>query len=161
MPILAKLKQTLDEAKVSYEVFNHPLAYTAQEIAAKQHVSGKQISKVVIMGVDGEFIMAVITGSTKIDLDMTRASLGAKRVRLAYEDEFISRFPRCEIGAMPPFGNFFGMRVIIDPELARDKYIYFNAGNHAQTVRLAYKDFLALVQPRIAPLVQPRQRKAA
>jgi Ala-tRNA(Pro) deacylase len=105
--------------------------------------------------------MAVITGSSKIDLDMTRASLGAKRVRLAYEDEFVSRFPRCEIGAMPPFGNFFGMRVIIDPELARDKYIYFNAGNHAQTVRLAYKDFLALVQPRIAPLVQPRQRKAA
>jgi prolyl-tRNA editing enzyme YbaK/EbsC (Cys-tRNA(Pro) deacylase) len=62
---------------------------------------------------------------------------------------------------MPPFGNFFGMRVIVDPELARDKYIYFNAGNHAQTVRLAYKDFLAMVKPRIAPLVQPRQRKAA
>jgi len=49
MPILAKLKQALDEAKISYEVFNHPLAFTAQEIAAKQHVSGREIAKVVVL----------------------------------------------------------------------------------------------------------------
>jgi len=161
MPILAKLKQALDEAKISYEVFNHPLAFTAQEIAAKQHVSGREIAKVVVLNVDDELVMAVIPGSSKVALHVTSESLKANRVRLAYEDEFISRFPSCEIGAMPPFGNLFGMRVIVDPELAQDKYIYFNAGNHAQTVRLAYKDFAALVKPRIAPLVEARRKKAA
>ena len=75
MPILAKLKQTLDQAKVSYEIFNHPLAYTAQEIAAKQHVSGKEIAKVVILDVDDEFIMAVITGVPNVP-DVPNVALG-------------------------------------------------------------------------------------
>jgi Ala-tRNA(Pro) deacylase len=161
MPILTRLKEMLDEAKVSYEVFNHPLAYTSQEIAAVQHISGNEIAKVVMLDVDGTLFMGVIAGSDKISLDTARSSLGAIRVRLATEDEFISRFPGCEIGAMPPFGNFFGMKVIVDPALEKDKYIYFNAGNHVQTVRLAYKDFLALVKPQVTRLIEVRRKKAA
>lgn len=161
MPILTKLKEMLDGAKVPYEVFNHPLAYTSQEIAARQHVSGNEIAKVVMLEVDRTLVMGVIAGSHKICLDTVRSSLGASRVRLATEDEFVSRFPGCEIGAMPPFGNLFGMRVIVDPALEKDKTIYFNAGNHVQTVRLAYKDFIALVKPQIAHLVEARKKKAA
>jgi Ala-tRNA(Pro) deacylase len=161
MPILTKLKETLDAAKVSYEIFNHPLAYTAQEIAAKQHVPGNEIAKVVMLEVDGTLVMGVIAGSHKICLGTARASLGARQVRLATEDEFVARFPGCEIGAMPPFGNLFDLSVIVDPALERDQYIYFNAGNHAQTVRLAYKDFAALVKPRIARLVEALRKKAA
>jgi Ala-tRNA(Pro) deacylase len=161
MPILTKLKEVLDGANVSYEVFNHPLAYTSQEIAARQHVPGKEIAKVVMLDVDGALVMGVIAGSHKISVDMARSSLGANRVRLATEDEFTSCFPGCEIGAMPPFGNLFGIKVIVDPELEKDKYIYFNAGNHVQTVRLAYKDFAALVKPQISRLVEVRKKKAA
>src|SRR5690242_21191948 len=129
MPILTKLKELLDSAKISYEVFNHPLAYTSQEIAAFQHVSGKEMAKVVMLEVDGALVMGVIAASDKISVDRARASLGAHRVRLTREDEFVSRFPGCEIGAMPPFGNLFGTQVIVDPALEKDKYIYFNAGN--------------------------------
>jgi len=161
MPILKKLKELFEQAQVPYEVFNHALAYTAQEIAAKQHVSGNEIAKVVMLEVDGSLVMAVIAGNHKISLDEVRAGLGAGHVRLATEDEFISRFPGCEIGAMPPFGNLFGINVIVDPELEKDKYIYFNAGNHVQTVRLAYKDFAALVKPQISRLVEVRKKKAA
>ncbi len=161
MAILTKLKETLDQAKVSYEIYNHPLAYTAQEIAARQHVSGKEIAKVIILDVDGRLVMGVIAGSDKVSPDVARESLGAQHVRLASEDEFISRFPGCEIGAMPPFGNFFNMPVFVDPALAKDKYVYFNAGNHAQTVRLAYKDFVRLVKPQIAHLVEAQKKKAA
>src|SRR3989337_51517 len=83
MPILKKLKEALDEAKVSYEVYNHALAYTAQEIAARQHFSGKEMAKVVMLDVDGTLVMGVIRGSRKISLDLVRASLGAKKDRLA------------------------------------------------------------------------------
>jgi Ala-tRNA(Pro) deacylase len=161
MAILKKLKAVLDEAKVSYEVFNHPLAYTAQEIAASQHVPGKEMAKVVMLLVDETLVMGVITGSQKIALDMVKTSLGAKEARLATEDEFISRFPECEIGAMPPFGNLFHVPVVVDPAVERDEYIYFNAGNHAQTVHLKYNDFERLVQPRIARLTEERKKKAA
>ena len=161
MPILRKLKEALDEAKISYEVYNHALAYTAQEIAAKQHFPGNEMAKVVMLEVDGVLVMGVIPGSRKINLDMVRASLGAKKARLATEEEFIARFPDCEIGAMPPFGNLFGLKVLVDPELGKDEYIYFNAGNHVQTVRLQYKDFARLVSPQIARLVEEERKRAA
>ncbi|HWP24656.1 MAG TPA: YbaK/EbsC family protein [Candidatus Binatia bacterium] len=161
MPILRRLKEVLDQAKVPYEVYNHALAYTAQEIAAAQHFSGNEMAKVVMLEADGELVMAVIPGNEKISPDVAKTSLGANRIRLATEEEFVSRFPECEIGAMPPFGNLFGLKVFVDPALARDEYIYFNAGNHVQTVRLRYKDFAALVKPQVARLVAERKKKAA
>jgi Ala-tRNA(Pro) deacylase len=161
MAILKKLKAALDEAKVSYEVYNHPLAYTAQEIAAAQHVSGKELAKVVMLVVDGGLVMGVITGNQKIGLNTVKASLGAREARLATEDEFTARFPECEIGAMPPFGNLFGLSVFVDPALEKDESIYFNAGNHAQTVHLRYKDFERLVQPQVARLTEERKKIAA
>ena len=161
MPILKRLKEILHEAKIPYEVYNHALAYTAQEIAAKQHVPGNEMAKVVMIEADDKLVMAVIRGNDKISLNLVRESLGVRTARLATENEFISRFPECEIGAMPPFGNLFGIKVIVDPELEKDKYIYFNAGNHVQTVRLAYEDFVTLVKPQIARLVEVRKKKAA
>jgi Ala-tRNA(Pro) deacylase len=161
MPVLKKLKDVFDKAKVSYEILNHPLAYTAQEIAATQHVPGAEMAKVVMLEVDGSLVMAVISGNHKISPETAAASLGAVHVRLATEDEFMSRFAGCEIGAMPPFGALFGLRTVVDPHLARDEYIYFNAGNHVQTVRLRYRDYLALAQPEVRPLVAERKKKAA
>ncbi len=157
MPILRKLKEALDEAKISYEVHHHPLAYTAQEVATAQHLSGKEMAKVVILKLDGNLAMGVIAASQKINLTTVRESLGAKEVRLATEEEFSGRFPECEIGAMPPFGNLFGLPVFVDPALEKDEYIYFNAGNHMQTVRLKYKDFVRLVKPQKARLVEERK----
>ena len=161
MPILKKLKDLLDEARVEYEIHNHPLAYTAQEIASRQHFSGKEMAKVVIIEVDGRLLMGVIPGSRRINLNTAKTSLGAKAVRLASEAEFTSHFPDCEIGAMPPFGNLFGLPVVVDPALAKDEHIYFNAGNHVQTVRLKYNDFTELAKPQIARLVEEHKRKAA
>jgi Ala-tRNA(Pro) deacylase len=152
MPILTKLKAMLDQAKVSYEVYTHPLAYTAEEIAEKQHVPSKELAKVVMLEVDDKLVMGVIPGSLKVHTHTARESLGATTIRLATEAEFTSRFPECEIGAMPPFGNLFDLQVVVDPALEKDEYIYFNAGNHVQTVRMKYKDFATLVKPQIAPL---------
>jgi len=161
MSIIRKLKELLDEAKVPYEVYNHPLAYTAQEIAARQHFSAKEMAKVVMLKVDDALVMGVVSGNQKVDLSAVRASLGAMMARLATEDEFTSRFPDCEIGAMPPFGNLFGLPVYVDPALEKDEWIYFNAGNHVQTVHLRYKDFAGLVKPKVVRLAEEKKRKAA
>ena len=160
MPILKKLSELLNDAKISYEVYNHPLAYTAQEIAATQHVSGDALAKVVMLKVDGELAMAVLMGSQKVSLATVRESLGAREVQLATEDEFVARFPGCEIGAMPPFGNLFGLPVYVDPALEKDEYIYFNAGNHVQTVKLSYRDYERLVHPRVVRM-RASDRRAA
>jgi Ala-tRNA(Pro) deacylase len=161
MPILRRLKEVLDQAKVSYEVYNHPQAFTAQEIAARQHMSGREMAKVVILKADGAYAMAVVPASRLVSLEKAREAIGAQRVSLATEAEFASLFPECEIGAMPPFGNLFGLPVYVDPALEEDESIFFNAGNHVQTVRLKYRDFKELVKPKVAPLVDLREKRAA
>lgn len=161
MPILRRLKEILDRAKISYEVLNHPSAFTAQEIAASQHMPGGEMAKVVILMIDGSMVMGVLPASRLISFDTVKASLGCREVALATEDEFASRFPECEIGAMPPFGNLFGLPVYLDPALEKDEMIFFNAGNHQQTVRLKYSDFKELVQPQVVPLTGEKKKRAA
>jgi Ala-tRNA(Pro) deacylase len=161
MAILKKLKALLDEAKIPYEVYNHALAYTAQEIAAKQHFSGNEMAKVVMIEADDRLVMGVVRGNDKVNTHLVEESLAVRKARLATEDEFIARFPECEIGAMPPFGNLFGLKVYVDPALAKDEYIFFNAGNHVQTVHMKYQDFAKLVQPEVVRLVGERSKFAA
>lgn len=161
MAILKKLKEVLDQAKISYEVFNHPQAFTAQEIAATQHMSGREMAKVVILKVDGSFVMAVVPASSLISFQRVKSGLGAVQVSLATEEEFARLFPGCEIGGMPPFGNLFGLPVYVDPALEEDESIFFNAGNHQQTVRMKYKDFKEMVKPVVVPLISERRKKAA
>ena len=161
MSILPKLKQFLDDAKVSYETYHHPQAFTAQETAARQHMSGKEMAKVVILKANGAFVMAVVPGSSLVSLRKAREALAKGKVALATEAEFASLFPECEIGAMPPFGNLFGLPVYIDPALEKDEMIFFNAGNHTETVRLKYADFKRLVMPTVVSLIDRRERVAA
>ncbi len=161
MPILRKLKELLDREKISYEIFNHPLAYTAQEIAASQHVSGREMAKVVILKLDGSFAMGVLPANKMISFERARIGLGIKEISLATEDEFARLFPEGEIGARPPFGELFDLPVYVDPALEKDETIVFNAGNHQQTVRLKYADFKRLVKPVGVPLTREEKRKAA
>jgi len=147
---LAKLREFLESKQVKYIVISHSLAYTAQGIAALAHISGKELAKTVIVKVDGKLAMAVLPASRHVDLPALKAAAGASTVELASERDFRSYFPECETGAMPPFGNLFGMRVFADETLEEDKEIAFNAGSHRELVRLAWADFARLVVPTMA-----------
>ena len=150
MPILTKLKDFLDANQVAYEVRSHPRAVTAQEVAAAQHVRGREVAKVVMLRTGEEYLMAVLPAPYHVDLTRLAEASGKHDLRLATESEFAGLFPGCEPGAMPPFGNLYGMAVWVDRSLTQDEDIFFNAGNHEQTVHVAYADFARLVQPRIA-----------
>ncbi len=151
MPV-KKLKEFLDAKGVKYVSISHSLAYTAQEIAALTHIKGKDLAKTVMVKVDGEMAMAVLPASFQVDLRLLEEAAGAGRVELAGEEEFKGRFPQCEVGAMPPFGNLYGMAVFADKELAEDEEIAFNAGTHTELVRVQYADFARLVGPRMVDL---------
>jgi len=146
---LPKLREFLDSHNVSYVVISHSVAYTAAGIAALTHIPGRELAKTVIVKIDDALAMAVVAASQHVDLVLLKAATGAENVCLATEDEFKRRFPDCELGAMPPFGNLYGMAVFADESLARDKEIAFNAGSHRELVRIAWEDFEKLVQPRI------------
>ena len=150
-----RLKDFLDREGVKYETIAHSPAYTARDTAQAAHVQGKDFAKTLIVKIDGRLAMAVLPAPEKLDLAQLKKAAGAKHVSLAFESEFERWFPGCEPGAMPPFGNLYGMEVFVAKSLAADEQIAFNAGSHAELVRTAYKDFERLVQPIMAVLSTP------
>jgi Ala-tRNA(Pro) deacylase len=144
-----KLREFLDGQRIPYVAISHAVAYTAKEIAALTHISNKELAKTVIVKIDSELTMAVLPASCEVDLSLLRAAIGARSVSLAKESEFKERFPECEIGAMPPFGNLYGMVVYVDESLTKDKDIAFNAGSHNELLQVSYEDFERLVTPMV------------
>ena len=146
-----RLKEFLDSHKIHYETQTHPKAFTSQGVAAALHVRGREFAKAVIVKTDaGRMVMAVVPGPRHVDLDAVKELIGARDVSLAREDEFAGRFPGCELGAEPPFGNLYDMPVYVDETLTRDAEIVFNAGSHVETIRMKYEDYVSLVHPVVA-----------
>jgi Ala-tRNA(Pro) deacylase len=148
MPI-RQLKQLLDDRGVKYVTVRHSPAYTAQEVAASTHISGYEIAKTVIVKVDGRIAMAVIPAPLHVDLRQLKELIGADDLTLASESEFRMLFPECEAGAMPPFGPLYGMDTYVAARLADDEYIAFNAGTHTELIRMRYRDFERLADPKV------------
>ena len=153
MPV-RKLKEFLDQNGVRWVSIVHSPAYTAQEVAASAHVKGKDLAKTVMVKVDGKPVMIVLPASQRVDFQVLREVTGGQNVVLASEAEFRELFPDCEAGAMPPFGNLYGMDVYVAPKLAEDEEIAFNAGTHTELMRLHYADFERLVKPKLAAFAQ-------
>ena len=142
-----KLREFLDRNDVRYVTITHSPAVTAQMIAAAAHISGKELAKTVIVRIDGELSMAVLPASYQVDFDLLKDATGALDVELASEADFREMFPDCELGAMPPFGNLYGMYVFVAEVLAEDDEIAFNACSHTELIKMRYSDFEKLVEP--------------
>lgn len=155
MPVASRLEKLLGQTHSSYKVLPHSRAYTAQEVAQLTHVHGKHMVKAVIIVADGQHIMLAVPASAKVDLEALRIKLGAKEIRLAEEREFSGDFPDCEIGAMPPLGNLYGLRLIAAEPLKRDAEVVFNAGNHLEIIRMKEDEWEKLAQPEWANFTLP------
>jgi len=145
----AKLQEYLDEHDVKYVSIKHSPAFTAQELAAAAHIPGKEVAKTVVVKLDGIMAMVVLPAPEMIRINHLKAETGADRVELASEEEFKGRFPDCEVGAMPPFGNLYEMRTLVKESLTEDEDIAFNAGSHTELIKMSYSDFAELVQPEV------------
>ena len=144
-----KLKEFLDDRDVKYVSINHSRAYTAQEIAESAHVSGNDFAKVVMLKADEEMIMVVLPAPDKVDLKLLRQVLGVRNVVFADENDFQDHFPGCEVGAMPPFGNLYGIRVISAQTLCDSTTISFNSGLHTEVIQMDLDNYIKLVSPEI------------
>lgn len=152
MVLSKKLKEYLEKEQIAFEIAEHPLAYTATEIAGSQHVPGKQMVKSVIVNANGSFIMCVLPAIYLLDFEKLKSVIGTNDLRLADEDDIEKLFPDYEVGAEPPFGHLYGLRVYSEKLLEEDEEIVFNAGTHTDVVRIKYADYKRLVKPVIADI---------
>jgi Ala-tRNA(Pro) deacylase len=149
MSISRTLNAYLDHERVHYDVLPHPEAFRALAIAQTLHTPGKEMAKVVIVKVKERFVMTVLPASWNVDLRRLRTVFATHSVRLATENEITGLFPDCELGAMPPFGNLYGLPVYVDQSLTEDEEIVFQAGTHSDAIRMRYWDFASLAFPAV------------
>jgi Ala-tRNA(Pro) deacylase len=145
MPVARRIKEILSMEGVAYESIPHKPAHTAQTLAEAEHVSGHEHAKSVIVRTGDELVMFVLPACYNLDVPAVRQLLG-EDAQLADEPEFAGRFPDCEVGAIPPFGNLYNLRTFVDTALADDEKITFPAGSFRESLRIPYADFARLVK---------------
>ena len=151
MSISTRIKNHLEENHVPYLPLAHPFSYTAQGAAAVMHVSGREVAKTVVVRAQNEYVLVVLPASYHVKPEQLAHAIGHP-VRLATEAEFSSLFPDCELGAVPPLGELYGLPVFVDESLAADKEIIFNAGTHRDAIRMNYDDFVSLARPTVCSI---------
>ncbi len=149
MAMSKKLKEFLEKEGVEFEHTTHPEVYTTQEVAAVEHERGRHVVKTVVLKADGNLVLAAVPAALKVDLEALRKLLQAKQVAVAEEHEFASVFPDCEVGAMPPFGNLYGLPLWLDKRLTTCDHVVFNAGTHTDTIRMSFADYERLASPQV------------
>ena len=148
MEIPKRLIDCLNENKVRYEILQHPEAVTAQRIAQAEHVKGRHHAKVVMIKSGDRHVMMVLPADYQIDLEKAEKATG-RPAELDKEQEFKSLFPDCAIGAMPPFGNLYGLPTYVEQHLAEQEYIVFEAGTHTDAIKMSYRDYETIVKPKV------------
>ena len=146
------VSEYLTEQGVPFEFFEHPPAYTAQEVAAEEHISGDMLAKAVLVHDGKGYVMCVLPASYKLDMDKTAKARKVKRVRLADETELAKVFPDVEVGGEPPFGNLYNLPTLMDRHLADSEDVVFQAGTHRQAIRMKCADYIALTEPTVTDL---------
>lgn len=149
------IRNMLELRGIPFEELHHPEAYTAQEMAHREHVSGHRVAKVVVVMADGRPVELVLPASRHVDLDRVRMVLNTKDVRLATEEEMDRYFTDCERGAVPPLRHWENVDVLMDRSLNVEGDIVFQAGTHADAVRLRFSDWYEMVKPQVASFSEP------
>jgi Ala-tRNA(Pro) deacylase len=162
MPICGRLRHHLAAEFAKYRLVTHRKEFGAQRVAAAAHVPGRDVAKVVVLrDGGGEYLMAVIPSQSHLDLSAVAWATGRKGLRLATEAEFAPLFPDCEVGAMPPFGELYGMPTYLDGCFRDDPEIFFPAGTHRELVKMAAADYEAVARPVVGRWCLHRRLKAA
>jgi len=147
MAIPQRIRDYLDSQNVSYEAIHHSQAFTAQEVAHSLHVSGKKCVKAVVAEADHKIIIVVMPASHRLNFQELKSALKVNQLEMLVESELVDLFPDCDLGAIPPFGNLYGMDVWVDRAVASTERIVFCAGTHEDCIRMRYSDFAKLTRP--------------
>jgi Ala-tRNA(Pro) deacylase len=129
MGIAKRLKNYLEQQGVDYEVLTHHRTTSSLAAAQAANVPAGSLAKPVILEDDQGYVMAVLPANCRLELGSLHLLLH-RRLGLATEQEVADLFQDCELGAIPPVGEAYGLEVVVDDSLARQSDIYFEGGDH-------------------------------
>jgi Ala-tRNA(Pro) deacylase len=149
------VKDMLTDQNLTYEELHHRGAYTAQEVAQQEHVTGHRVAKVVVVMADRRPVELILPASRHVQLERVRDVLGATDIRLATEEEMQKLFTDCEVGAVPPLRHWPGVELLMDESMRVVGDIVLQAGTHCDALRMCFDDWFRLAGPRVADFSAP------
>lgn len=157
--VTQKILDLLAQNGCWHETFEHEAVRTSEEAAqTRPGYTLQQGAKAIVIrakirGGEKKFLMLVMPADQKFSNDKVKVLLGAKDIRFATEDEVAEVTHGVRPGAVPPFGNLFGLDVITNVTLYDNEKIVFNAGERVFSVAMKFADYKQLVQPRVEDIV--------
>jgi Ala-tRNA(Pro) deacylase len=161
MAIPQRIRDYLDSQNVPYETLHHSQAYTAQEVAHSLHVSGKRCVKAVVASGDNKLVVLVMPAAHRLNFQELKSALRANQLEMLVESELVDLFPDCDLGAVPPLGNLYGLEVWVDRAVANAEKVLFCAGTHEDCIRMRYSDFAKVTRPYLGHFSELGRAQAA
>jgi Ala-tRNA(Pro) deacylase len=143
MAISKCLKDYLDSHGVDYQVTTHSHTGSSSETAEAAHISGDQLAKSILVEDENGYFLVVVPASHRVDLGALHRKLH-RQVGLATEEELQDLFADCDVGAIPPVGEAFGIPSFVDTSLDNSPDVYFEAGDHEALVHMSGQQFRQL-----------------
>lgn len=144
MSIAITLREFLNRRAVQFDLVRHAYAPSSSRAAAAAHLSGDQVVKAVVLNDDTGFLLAAVPATHKVRLGHLHRCY-QRHLGLATENDIAELFDDCELGAVPPIGEPYGVDVLVDMSIARCGEVYFEAGDHREFVHMRGSDFRALL----------------
>jgi Ala-tRNA(Pro) deacylase len=144
MAIAKTVQWYLESNGVSYETLQHPYSRTSEETADVAFIWEDQLAKTVLLEDELGYMLAIVPASYRVDLKKLERQLDRK-LELASETELADVFPDCEMGALPPLGQAYGIPTIYDDRLRRLSCVYFEGGDHRDLVYIGGREFIDLL----------------
>src|ERR1017187_9275898 len=161
MAIPQRIRDYLESQDVPYEEIHHCQAFSAQEVAHSLHVSGRICVKAVVAERDHELVLVVVPASHRLNFQEFKSASRANQLEMLVESELARLFPDCDLGAIPPFGNLYGIEVWVDRAVSSTEKIVFCAGTHEDCIRMRYSDFAKLARPFVGHFSELESAQAA
>jgi prolyl-tRNA editing enzyme YbaK/EbsC (Cys-tRNA(Pro) deacylase) len=154
MTTFEKIAHHLSEKSVSFRTVHHEATLTSE---ASAKARGEDISvggKAIVMKVDAEFKLFVLSAALKIDSQKIRNYFNAKKTRFASAEE-LQQLTDLAPGSIPPFGKpILNLELYVDASIVRNEIIAFNAGSLTDSIIMSTKDYLKITQPVILEFSQ-------
>lgn len=152
MEIATTLVKYLADHSIAYDRLVHRHTASSLDSARVTNIPGNEVAKSVILEDEQGYVMAVVPATRHVKIGELNRLLG-RHMGLATEPELARLFSDCELGAIPPVGQAYGMQTVVDDSLDQCNDIYFEAGNHEELIHIKGNTFRKLMKDtRHAPI---------
>lgn len=154
-----KVGDFLKKNKAKFELLEHKTVYTAFDKAATLRAKPRTIAKVLVVKIDRELAMVIISGGKNLDIEKLKKAVKAKKIDFVRERAIKEHFKGIDPGAVPPFGKLWGIKAFVDRGLLNQPKIIISAGSYEWSLMMAPAAFKKITPDLIVGVFSKAKEK--